>query len=64
MTARLGGQDLANVYQPTIAVLAAILALGMAACVRPLVSSRGLAAGAALLAVMASQLMAYTRGAA
>src|SRR4051812_36298893 len=40
----LSGQDLANAYQPTIAVAAAILALGLLAFVRELVQRPGRAA--------------------
>ena len=59
--ARLTGQDLANAYQPVIAVMAAIAALGMAACARPLVASRGWAVAAALVAVQASLLLGYAQ---
>ena len=59
VTGRIGGQDLANAYQPAIAVMAAIAALGMAACVRSLVPSRGWAAAAGLVAVQASLLFGY-----
>ncbi|MDX6677374.1 MAG: hypothetical protein QOE31_1426 [Solirubrobacteraceae bacterium] len=58
---RLTGQDLANAYQPVIAVIAAIAALGMAACVRPLLASRAWAAAAALVAVQASLLLGYAQ---
>ena len=59
VTGTLSGQDLANAYQPAIAVMAAIAALGMAACVRSLVPSRGWAAAAGLVAVQASLLFGY-----
>jgi hypothetical protein len=61
VAARLSGQDLAGAYQSTIAVLAAILALGLWTCVRSLVRSRALAAAAALVAVQASLLFGYTQ---
>lgn len=61
VSARLTAQDLANAYQPVIAVVAAIAALGMAACVRTLLPSRAWAAAAALVAVQASLLLAYAQ---
>ena len=61
VTAKLSGQDVANAYQPVIAVVAAMLALGMYGCVRPLVASRAFAAGAAFVAVQASLLFGYTQ---
>lgn len=61
VSGRLTGQDLANAYQPVIAVLAAITALGMAACARPLVPSRAWAAAAGLVAVQASLLFGYAQ---
>ena len=61
VTARLTGQDLANAYQPVLAVMAAIAAMGMAACVRPLLGSRAWAAVAGLVAVQASLLLGYAQ---
>ena len=61
VTARLSGQDAANAYQPVIAVGAAMLALGMYGCLRPLLRSRAFAAGAAFVAVQASMLFGYTQ---
>jgi hypothetical protein len=61
VSGRLAGQDLVNAYQPVIAVMAAIAAMGMAACVRPLLPSRAWAAVAGLVAVQASLLLGYAQ---
>ena len=50
IVSKLTAQDPAGTYQPTIAVYASILALGLYACARALAGSRALAAAAALVA--------------
>lgn len=57
--ARVAGADPAAAYQATIAVFAAILALGLYQCARWAVASRGLAAACAFGAVQASLLFGY-----
>lgn len=59
IAARLAGVDPAASYQATIAVYAAVLALGLFTCARALTGSRAAAAGAAFLAVQASLLFGY-----
>lgn len=59
VAARLSGQDLVNAYAPTIAVLAAVVALGLYAIASTLIRSRALAAGAGLVAVQASVFLGY-----
>ncbi len=61
VTARATGQDVANAYQPVIAVYGAILALGLYAAAREVVRSRGLAAACALVGVQASLLLGYAQ---
>ncbi len=51
---RLTGQDLANAYQPTIAVYVAICALALSVCVRPLVASPRRSALVGVIGVQAS----------
>jgi hypothetical protein len=58
--ARLSGQDSANVYQPVIAVYAAIASLGLYACVRSLLGPLA-AALAAGIAVQASLFFGYAQ---
>jgi hypothetical protein len=57
----LSGQDLANAYQPTIAVAGAILALGLFASARDLARSPRRAAACALIGVQASLFLGYTQ---
>ena len=59
VTARLTGQDLANVYQPVVCFYGALLALGAYGVVRELVRSRWLAAGAALVGAQGSLFVGY-----
>ena len=61
VAAGLSGQDLVNAYQPTIALLAAVAALGFFAVAHSLTSSRAAAAAAALVAVQASLLLGYAQ---
>ena len=61
VVSKLTAQDPANAYASTIAVYGAILALGLYACARSLVTSRGLPAAAALVAVQASLLYGYAQ---
>ncbi len=61
VTARLSGQDYANVYQPVIAVYGAIAALGLSALVKPLVGGPGRAALCGLVAVQASLFYGYAQ---
>ena len=53
------GQDVAWVFQPLLALLAAALALAVYALLRPAIGSRWLAAGAAFIAAQAALLFAY-----
>lgn len=55
----LSGQDVAWVFQPYIAFLAALLAIAVAALVKPLVGRRWLVALVAFLAAQASLLFGY-----
>jgi hypothetical protein len=59
ISARVAGVDPASSYQATIAVYAAVLALGLFAIARSLVTSRAAAALCALAAVQASLLFGY-----
>ncbi len=59
--AEVSGQDVAGIYQPLIALAAAILALGLMAVARDFVRSRALAAGCAIVAVQASLFVGYTQ---
>lgn len=61
VTARLTGQDIANAYQPVIAVYTAVLALGLYGCVRRMVSGRTLAAACAVVGVQASMLAGFAQ---
>jgi hypothetical protein len=58
IAAKVAGVDPAAAYQPVIAVYAALLALGLHACARALLSPRA-AAAAAFAAVQASLLFGY-----
>lgn len=60
VAARVAGVDPAASYQATIALYAAVLALGLYACARWLVTSRLAAALCALAAVQASLLFGYS----
>ena len=57
--AAITGQDVAWVFQPLLALLAAALALSIYALLRPAIGSRLLAAGAAFLASQSALLFGY-----
>jgi hypothetical protein len=59
VTAKLSGQDYANVYQPAIGVYTAIAALGLYGCARDLLASRWAACVAAVVGVQASLFYGY-----
>ena len=59
VAAKVAGVDPASSFQATIAVYAAVLALGLYACARWMLASRAAAAGCALAAVQASLLFGY-----
>ena len=57
--AAVTGQDVAWVFQPLLALLAAALALAIYALLRPAIGSRPLAAGAAFIASQSALLFGY-----
>ncbi len=59
VTAKLTGQDYANVYQPTIGVYVALTALGLYGCARELVRRDWAACVAAVAGVQASLFYGY-----
>ncbi len=61
LTARLSGQDAANVFQPVIAVYGSVMACSLWAVARSLIRSPAAAAAAALAAAQASLVFGYAQ---
>ena len=61
LTARLSGQDAANVFQPVIAVYGSVMACSLWAVARSLIPSPAAGAAAALVAAQASLVFGYAQ---